>query len=86
MLGSAIKDAKGLPPNIEPPRSRWLHEATACALGHRCHVAIYRQRYRDIKSAYSGGAFLHKWWSWQVQICWFGTRHIIYRWRERWAV
>ena len=86
MHGDAIKDARGLPPNIEQPNNGWRRGSLPCDHGHRLYANVFRQRYADIKPAFAGGAFIHKWWSWQIMVCFNGRTYYLVRWRERWAV
>lgn len=86
MQGEAIKDAKGLPPNMAEPRNRWEF-AHAWGLSPWCvRVHVKRQRYQDVAPHFSGGAFVHGWWSWYLGVRVGSHLFQVWRWRERWAV
>lgn len=89
MHGDAIKDEKGLPPNIVPPaKPRWIVEV------HQVYwwwpwfigAGVHWQSYDDIKHAYGGGAFVHKWWTWHLEVRVLSRVVHFWRWHERWAV
>lgn len=85
MFGHAGFNSKGVPPNINVPRNRWIRVHTVRDESVVIRVYVARQRYRDIADAFSGDAFIYKWWSWYVGVA--VGRHLfqLWRWREVWA-
>lgn len=87
MQGEAMKDAKGLPPNMKAPVDRqWFRTFAPWQPWWRVSVTVRRQRYADVEHAFSGGAFVHGWWDFYVQVIACGHLVQLWRWRERWAV
>lgn len=85
MQAGAVRNERGIPPNIKPPRNTWETHTQICPLGHWFAMDVERRRYADIRGLFTGGAFVHKWWSWRVTVCVAGRSFYLWRWRERWA-
>lgn len=87
MQVESVKDANGRPPNMVPPRNSWIHVFSRTDWPWwKVRIEVHHQSYASMRPAFSGGAFIHAWWSWYVGVNVGGGMLQVWRWRERWAV